>query len=140
MLVRLALLALLCALVADADAQWWGVPLNCVAVDQHGECVLYGISMVELLANPPKYDGKQIRLAGYLHFESEDTAIYLHKDDAEHHLLKNGIWVSLLKGASLDGCQDSYVVIEGLYKASNTGHMRSWSGAVTRVTSCRKLP
>jgi hypothetical protein len=140
MLSRLALLVLFCALLPEADAQWWGVPLNCVAVDQGGNCVLYGLSMVQLLANPQKYDGKHIRVVGYIHFEAEDTAIYLHKEDAEHHLLKNGVWVSLAKGASFAACQDSYAAIDGLYEASNTGRMRLWSGAVKHVTSCQKLP
>ena len=139
--LRFALLALFCVLVPEADAQWWGVPADCDAVDQLGNCALYGVSMVQLLASPPRYDGKRIRLLGYYHSESEDAAIYLHKEDAEHHLLKNGVRVALAKGASLDGCQDSYVVIEGLYKAVNdTGHTRLWSGAVTHVTACRKLP
>ena len=139
MLVRLALLLLFCALVPEADAQW-GVPLDCDAVDRRGDCALYGISIVQLLANPQKYDGNRIRVVGYIHFESPDAAIYLHKEDAEHRILKNGVWVSLAEGGSIDGCQDSYAVIEGLYKASNTGHMRLWSGAITHVTGCQKLP
>ena len=138
-LIRLALLFLFCAVFPRADAQW-GVPLDCDAVDHRGDCTLYGISMVQLLANPQRYDGKRIRVVGHVHLESPDAGIYLHKEDAEHHILKNGVLVSLAEGASIDGCQDSYGVMEGLYRVNNTGHMRLWSGAITRVTGCQLLP
>ena len=42
-------------------------------------------------------------------------------------------------GVSFEGCQDAYVMIEGVYRARNEGHMSRWSGAVTRVTRCQKL-
>jgi hypothetical protein len=139
MLSRLALLLLCCALVPEADAQW-RVPLNCDVPQHNGDCALYGISMVQLLANPEKYDGNHIRVAGYIHFESDNSAIYLHKEDVEHHVLKNGLWVSLAEGVSVEACQDSYALIEGIYRARNTGHVNLWSGAITHVTKCQKLP
>jgi hypothetical protein len=139
MLVRLALLALLCALVPRADAQW-RVPLNCDVPEHNGDCALYGLSMLQLLANPEKYDGAHVRVVGYIHFDSENGAIYLHKEDEERHLFKNGSWVALAPGVSFEECQDSYVVIEGVYRARTEGHMSLWSGAVTHITRCQKLP
>jgi hypothetical protein len=136
MLLRLALLALLIALIPQAEAQY-GVPLNCDVPQHNGDCALYGISLVQLLANPEKYDGSHVRVIGFIHFEPDNNAIYLHKEDEQLHLRKNGFWVSLAEGVSSDGCQDSYALIEGVYRARNTGRTTLWSGAITRVTKCQ---
>jgi hypothetical protein len=55
-LSRLAPLALLIALIPTARAQY-GIQLNCDVAEHNGDCALYGISLVQLLANPEKYDG-----------------------------------------------------------------------------------
>jgi hypothetical protein len=123
----------------SASAQF-GVPLNCDRPGRNGDCDLYGISMVQLLASPDKYDGKYVRVSGYMHLEPQANAIYLHREDVEHHLLKNGVWVAAAEGVSLEACQDAYVIIEGLFRARNSDNARYWSGAVTRVTRCQKVP
>jgi len=139
MLMRVALLGLLGALAPRAEAQW-GVPVNCDVPEHNGECAVYGVSMLQLLANPDKFDGSRVRVVGYIHFEADHDAIYLHREDEEQHLFKNGSWVSLAPGVSFEGCQDAYVMIEGVYRARNEGRMSRWSGAVTHVTRCQKLP
>ena len=136
---RIALLVLLGALAPAAHAQF-GVPLNCLVAQHNGDCDLYGISLVQLLANPEKYDGRHVRVSGYIHFEKEASAIFLHEDDVEHHLIRNGVWVSLAEGESLPECQDAYVEVEGVYRARNTGKAGLFSGALTRVTKCQKIP
>jgi hypothetical protein len=87
--------------------------------------------MLQRLAKPEKYDGDHVRVVGYIHFD---------KEDEERHLFKNGSWVSLAPGVSFEGCQDAYVVIEGVYRARAEGRMSRWSGAVTQVTKCQRLP
>lgn len=139
MVLRLAVLVLFCALVPRADAQW-RVPVNCDVPEHNGDCALYGLSMVQLLANPERYDGNHIRVVGYIHFESDGNAIYLHREDEEHHLFKNGLSVSLAQGVAFEGCQDAYVVVEGVYRARTTGRMTLWSGELTHVTRCQRLP
>jgi hypothetical protein len=78
-------------------------------------------------------------VVGYIHFESDSNAIYLHKEDEEHHVFKNGLWVSLAQGTSFEGCQDAYVVIEGVYRAHTTGRMTLWTGELTHVTRCQRV-
>jgi hypothetical protein len=46
---------------------------------------LYGISIVQLLANPEKYDRKRVRIIGYVHFDSGASGIYQHDEDQEQH-------------------------------------------------------
>jgi hypothetical protein len=137
-LARFAVAAVLYALLPRAQAQWHE-PLNCDDPGANGGCGLYGISLVQLLANPEKYDGKRVRVVGYVHVDANASGIYLHKEDEEHHLLKNGLWVQLAEGVSGGACQDSYVLVEGTYRARSTGH-RSWSGAITEITRCVRVP
>lgn len=135
---RLAVGAMFCALVPHAQAQW-GEPLNCDDPGHNGSCGLYGISLVQLIANPEKYDGKRVRVAGYVHFDTNASGIYLHREDEEHHLLKNGLWIQLAEGVSGSDCQDGYAVVVGTYRARNTAH-RAWGGILTEVTRCAKMP
>ena len=137
--MRLALLFAFCALVPAAEAQY-GIPLNCDVPQRNGDCALYGISLIQLLANPAKFDGEHVRVTGYIHFESDNDAIYLHREDAEHHLRKNGLWVALAPGQALEECQDAYVLLEGVYQARTAGRASLWSGTITRITRCVKVP
>jgi hypothetical protein len=94
--------------------------------------------MLQLLADPAKFDGKRVRVIGFVHFEFEGNAIYLHKEDFRNRILKNGLWVSLSGGVSRTNCQDMYALIDGTFHASDMGHMDLWSGAITDVTKCVK--
>jgi hypothetical protein len=103
-----------------------------------GQCPVWDVSMIKLLADPTKYDGKRVRVVGYIHFEFEGNAIYLHKDDELHLVFKNGLWVQMASGIPSEQCQDTYALIEGTFRAHNFGHMELWSGAITDVTRCQK--
>jgi hypothetical protein len=97
------------------------------------------LSMISLISNPERLDGQRVRLHGYVHFEFEGDAVYLSREDMEHHLYKNGLWVSLAKQISPASCQDTYALIEGTFRAEK-GHMSLWSGAVTEIARCEKSP
>lgn len=102
---------------------------------------MYDVSIVELIANPAKYDGKRVRLMGYIHFEFEGNGIYLHKDDQQFSLGYNGLWVEWAERATRSPeCQDTYALIEGTFRATHRGHMSLWSGAITGMTRCMKWP
>jgi hypothetical protein len=44
---------------------------NCMSVDTKGKCAQYQLSIIELISNPDKYDGKNVQLIGFLHLEIE---------------------------------------------------------------------
>jgi hypothetical protein len=117
------------------------LPPNCSEQSPGGGCAMYDVSIVELIANPAKYDGKRVRLMGYIHFEFEGNGIYLHKDDHQFSLGYNGLWVEWAARATRSSeCQDTYALIEGTFRASHRGHMGLRSGAVTDMTRCMKWP
>src|SRR5262245_15252541 len=51
------------------------------------------VSLLQLVATPDVFDGKHVRVQGFVRIEHEGTAIYLHREDAEHMLTKNGLWL-----------------------------------------------
>jgi hypothetical protein len=109
--------------------------LRCSVGTVGGGCALYDVSLVELIARPERYDRKPVRVIGYAHFEFEGNGLYLHREDYERAISKNGIW--LAPPESVSGAvtpSDRYVIVEGTFHARDKGHMGMWSGALTQVT------
>src|SRR4051794_20900429 len=52
------------------------------------------VSLLQLIATPDAFDGKYVRVHGFVRIEHEGTAIYLHREDAELMLTKNGLWLA----------------------------------------------
>jgi hypothetical protein len=95
------------------------------------------ISIIELLANPIKYDGKQVEIIGFLRLEFEGDAIYLHKEDFEHAISKNAIWIDRPRDLSekqTAEVNNKYVICQGIFKFREHGHMGMFSGSLTHVT------
>lgn len=93
------------------------------------------VSMVQLLSNPERYDGKLVRVVGYVWIEPEGAAIYLHKEDKVNSLTKNAIQLSLPEGAVKDKKQLSgyYVLVEGVFDSNDAGHMGLYSGTLRSI-------
>lgn len=91
--------------------------------------------MIRLLATPEKYQGKVIRIVGFLHVGFEDNGIYLHKEDYYQSLFANGLWVefSAKTGVEASKLNNSYVLLVGKFDATKTGHMGLWSGSLTDI-------
>lgn len=70
---------------------------NCIAQNSNDSIVnnqiknIERISLIQLISNPEKYDGKLIEVQGFLSLEFEGHALYLQKEDYEYFNLKNGI-------------------------------------------------
>jgi hypothetical protein len=94
------------------------------------------VSIVQLIATPEKYNGKVVQVAGFLRLEFEGDTIYLHEDDYNHGIHKNGLWV--VRNAKIDEKASKlnmhYVVLEGTFDASNQGHLGLNSGSITNIT------
>jgi hypothetical protein len=93
------------------------------------------VTLVRLMANPEKFDGKLIRVIGFLRLEFEGNVLYLHREDYENAILGNGIWVDVTpviteQRATLNM---NYVLLEGMFIAGERGHMGMWSGSIKKV-------
>jgi hypothetical protein len=125
----LVLVVILAPVISNAER-------NCAEVDDKKNCTLYSVSLIELIANPTQFDGKRVRIIGFLRLEFEGTAIYLSREDFENGITKNGLWVST---DQLDNTlSNRYVLLEGTFNASNPGHRGLWSGAIEKITRVQK--
>ena len=88
------------------------------------------VSLIQLIGDPDKYDGKFVRVIGFLRLEFEGNALYFHREDYESSLTKNAIWID----ASADmkkqrqTFDQKYVLLEGTFDAKRFGHMGLFSG------------
>lgn len=100
------------------------------------------VSIVQLLANPSAFDGKLIRVTGFLRLEFEHTVIYLYKEDSDHGLNSNGIWVELGDGAKRPKplTDMRYVVLEGVFRKNYPGYMGTSGGSITSIRRVEPWP
>lgn len=115
------------------------------------------VSIIQLIATPERYDGKTVRVEGFLHYKFEDSELYLSKDDADHLNGKNGVWVSYTtterlclqpdkdwsnrKQRTLSYFDEKWVLLEGTFDMKGHGHMGAASGTLAdtyRVLESRR--
>jgi hypothetical protein len=100
------------------------------------ECI-YKASISQLLAEPQVFDGKRVRVIGYIHVEFESHGLYTRRQDKKLHRYRNSVWVDFKEGVALSrDCQDRYVLVEGTFNARRHGHLGLWRGAITDITHC----
>lgn len=109
---------------------------RCHAVDAQQNCVMYGVSIIDLIANREQYDGKQVLVIGFLRLRFEGNGLFLSSEDFDNNITKNGIWIAL-KPAEAEANQHlsgHYVIIEGTFNGHEFGHRGSWSGVIEKIT------
>jgi hypothetical protein len=93
------------------------------------------VPIVQLIATPEKFDGKLIRVIGFLRLEFEGNVLYLHPEDYENSILGNGIWVDVTPEMSKQSTTLNmhYVLLEGVFSSKERGHMSMWSGTIKQI-------
>jgi len=91
------------------------------------------VSIIELVSNPQNFDGRKVTIVGFLNLEFEGNAIYLHKNDYEYSIYKNGIWCDI-DVAKYSKFNKKHVWLEGTFNTKSKGHMGLWSGSIEKIT------
>jgi hypothetical protein len=93
------------------------------------------VPLVRLITNPEKFDGKLVRVIGFLRLEFEGTVLYLHREDCENAILGAGIWVDVTPEITKQwlSLNTNYVLLEGIFSAGERGHLDMWSGSIKQV-------
>jgi hypothetical protein len=93
------------------------------------------VTLVQLIANPEKFDGKLVRVIGFLRLEFEGNVLYLHREDYENAILGDGIWVDVTPEITKQSktLNMHYVLLEGIFSSSDRGHMGMWSGTIKKI-------
>lgn len=101
-----------------------------VAADQPKD-----VSMIQLISDPQRFDGKMIRVIGYLHLEFEGNAIYLHREDFDRAIHQNGLWIELTESQLRTSAKlnNGYVIVEGIFSSMEKGHLGIWPGSIQHV-------
>ena len=89
------------------------------------------VSLIQLLATPERYEGRLVRVKGVAHFEFEESALYLHQEDAECMNSSNGLW---LNAGGHDDLSDAFVIVVGRFTGKSHGHLGAWPGELTNVS------
>jgi hypothetical protein len=100
------------------------------------------VSMVQLITTPEKFDGKFVRVDGFLNLAFEGDSLYLHREDLVQGLVRNGIWVVRTEAMERDEkkLNRHYVLIEGIFDAQHHGHMDMFGGAIKDITRIETWP
>ena len=102
------------------------------------------ISIIQLIANPDAFDGKHVVVSGYVCIEHEGTCVYLHREDSEQALIKNGLWLQV-NDVAATGTKEAevnkhYAMVAGRFNAKNQGHLRLCSGSLEQITRMQPWP
>ena len=92
-------------------------------------------SLLQVLADPQRWHGKHVRVAGFFNFEFEHDALYLTSEDSRNHLF-NGLWINvpeLLMGSDRRDPWRGYAVVEGIVNAQRHGHLGLWPASIDSV-------
>ena len=88
-----------------------------------------------LAAHPDKYDGKEVRVSGYLKMSLGEDAVYPSEDASVD--AKKGIWLEItdeeVKRYRFNYNAQTYV-IEGTVNAKKHGRMGRWNGSIEKIT------
>jgi hypothetical protein len=98
------------------------------------------VSIYQLIANPEKYNGKEIYVVGFMHMEFEGDVLYAHREDWAHTLIQNGIAFDVPKSSysSWIKINNSYVIAQGTFSATERGHLALRAGSLTNITKLVK--
>ncbi|NOT77747.1 MAG: hypothetical protein HOP07_01945 [Bacteriovoracaceae bacterium] len=90
---------------------------------------------IELLKNPEKYDGKVVEIIGFATIEFEGNALYMDSKSQKNASYEKGVWLEIAKTPfELKKYNGSKVLVKGIFKLSNKGHMGLWRGALEQVS------
>jgi len=95
------------------------------------------VPLVRILANPEKFENHWVQTGGYLVLEFEHCALYFSKEDSEHGLTMNGVWIRpdfRIENPKL--VSKRYVILDGIFTMKDHGHLGMWQGAI-RATCIR---
>jgi hypothetical protein len=104
-----------------------------------------GVSIINLIATPERYDGKMISVVGFLSIESEDARLYLGQEDYRRNNMGNGIFIDTNKEVTRDiEAKDlHYVGLVGVFKKKGLPmHYPGGAGdaGITDIRQCLPIP
>lgn len=98
------------------------------------------VSLVALLADPERYDGRKVLVSGFVTLEFEGSGLHLDKNAYEAGLRRNALWLDPPKWLSAESARRldrRYGDVAGTFDASEHGHMGAYTGALVQLRRIR---
>jgi hypothetical protein len=98
------------------------------------------MSLIRLIANPKTFDGRHLRLAGYLYYNGVDRAIglYVTELDARNFIISNSVDLNL-EESGVAKVLGKYVVLEGTYHAPQGVLADYMNGHLDQISQLKPL-
>lgn len=95
------------------------------------------VSLISVIANPERYEGRSLLLRGFLHIDYEGTALYLHHTDYQCGLTENAVAVTPRREmyAASDSYADRYVILCGVFRLHEKWGTGRYAGILEEISS-----
>lgn len=127
----------ICALVACMLTAW-DIPVALAKSGLVHDGILH-VSIIDLIANSKKYDGKVVQLHGFARVTFEGNALYMSRDDANYLIQTDALWLGFKHGSEPSEYNGKWVRVQGTFNAKHFGHMGAFSGAIDDITRIELL-
>jgi hypothetical protein len=99
------------------------------------------VSLIQLIANPEKYDGERFGIIGFLRLEFEGNRLYLHEEDYKNAITENSVAIDVTRKQRQDFEDRNmhYVLLFGTFKTGQRGSSQA-NGAMTDIKSIASWP
>jgi hypothetical protein len=96
------------------------------------------VSLIQLISDPDRFDGKPVIVVGFLVFGSEGDGLFLHQSDFEHGIDANAVAIQRTSemNANRELLDGKYVLVQGVFQATDRGPLFPKSGIVGKVVRC----
>lgn len=98
------------------------------------------VSMIQLISNPEKYDGKVVTVIGFMRIGIEADSLYLSHEDDQHGILADALWFErnpkiMEQSEILDM---NYVLLTGVFVAKPISYDPAAAGGITGITRAER--
>jgi hypothetical protein len=101
------------------------------------------VSLITLLSNPERFDGKELRTEGYFVAHDSTLYIYPYSEDARYLSFTNCFVIETTKNTDFADAQTyaranhHHVVLQGYFSASDRGDMGAYAGSFHQIAELR---
>lgn len=99
------------------------------------------VSVDQLIESPKKFNKKQVKVTGFIHFGFEENLLFSSKNEWSKKQYNKGIWIdrhnSKVGSEDLEKFSDQVVNIVGEFDSDKRGHL-SFSAGEIRIDSIEK--
>lgn len=106
------------------------------AIPEHGDRTVMRVSLIRVIANPKEFDGRTLRITGYLDNNGLDRSlgVYLSDVDGRNFIISNSVDLDI-EGPQVKSLTGGYVALQGVYHAP-VPHSDS-NGYIDRILSIK---